>query len=256
MQADVTLTVAEGKRLIAKGVAALPQVVKAKKQGLIVISTGSTNAYVVEEILGYSIEKRAYLTGHVKPAGVELELPEKLSDVVLKDGKLLEGIDRYEAARQLKAGDVFIKGANALNYDKKVAGVTAVSLSGGTVGGCLGFIVGQKATLVIPVGLEKLVVHDIQEIARVITRGDEQANEIPSLFPITGIIVTELEALQLLTGARAWHVASGGLAGAEGGIRLLLDGDREDVKKALDLIESIHGEPPFFAGDEILLRSE
>ena len=48
-KALISLTVSEGKRLIGKAVAALPQVQAARKQGKLIIATGITNAYVAEE---------------------------------------------------------------------------------------------------------------------------------------------------------------------------------------------------------------
>jgi len=250
LQANVVLTVSESKRLIAKGVAALPCVKRALQKGLVVISTGTTNAYVLEEILGKTIEKAAYVTGRTTPANVRQSdyFPKKrLHDVVLRDGKIVEELDRYSGANELKAGDVFIKGANALNYDRKIAGVTIGGPgSGGTVGAVMGPIISRRATLVIPVGLEKLIAHDIIEIVNVLSEGDELANHVPTLYPVTGTIVTEIEALEtLFPGLRVLHVASGGVLGAEAGVRLLLCGDSEVVASALKLVESIQGEPPF-----------
>ncbi|MBW2262654.1 MAG: hypothetical protein JRG91_11825, partial [Deltaproteobacteria bacterium] len=48
MQASFTLTVAESKRLIAKGVAAIPEVARARREGTLIVGRGSTNAYVLE----------------------------------------------------------------------------------------------------------------------------------------------------------------------------------------------------------------
>ena len=48
----VTLTVAEGKRLIAKGLLALDEVQAALKEGYLCITLGTTSSYLVEEILG------------------------------------------------------------------------------------------------------------------------------------------------------------------------------------------------------------
>ena len=45
------LTPAAGKRLIAKGVTALPAVRAALLQGTVVIVAGTTNGYVAEEVL-------------------------------------------------------------------------------------------------------------------------------------------------------------------------------------------------------------
>jgi hypothetical protein len=57
--------------------------------------------------------------------------------------------------------------------------------------------------------------------------------------------VTEIEAIEGLTGARAFPIAAGGIGGAEGSMRLLLRGSREQVSNALKLIDAIQGEPPF-----------
>lgn len=75
ISALVALTPSESKRVIAKGVAALPEVKRAMKPGLIVIGRGTTNAFVAEELTGDKIEnKRHYAAesivggqrGHVK----------------------------------------------------------------------------------------------------------------------------------------------------------------------------------------------
>jgi len=53
--AIVVLEPAESKRLIAKAVAALPEVKAVLKKGILVIGWGTTNAFVVEEVLGKTI---------------------------------------------------------------------------------------------------------------------------------------------------------------------------------------------------------
>ena len=248
MQANIVLTVSESKRLIARAVSILPCVRRALKDGLTVIATGTTTSYVAEEILGRPISKRRYVTGYTRPAALDpkQELAEdNLPDIVLRNGELVQGITRGEAARQFTPGDVFIKGGNALNYDRKIVGVTIGGGEAGTMGANLGPIIGLGATLVLPIGLEKLVAHDIMASVRALGEGDERANDTPQLFPATGEIVTEIEALDLLTGAQAIHVGSGGILGAEGAVRLLLCGDRETVTRALEIVEAIQGEPNF-----------
>jgi hypothetical protein len=65
----VTLTPSESKRLIAKGVMKLEEVPRALKHGAIIISLGTTNAYVAEEILNAvsesieCIDKQRYAAG-------------------------------------------------------------------------------------------------------------------------------------------------------------------------------------------------
>ena len=68
---------------------------------------------------------------------------------------------------------------------------------------------------------------------------------LQSMFLLTGEIVTELEAIHILTGATAFQAGGGGIGGAEGGVWLVFRGTRDQVQKTLDLIKSIQGEPPY-----------
>lgn len=245
MKRQVVLTVSESKRLIAKGVAALPEVQRAMKEGMVVVATGTTNAYVLEELWGKEFDKRRYRSGITTPTTPEKqEEPqgERIPDIVFRKGEVAEGLDRYNAVEHMGKGDVYLKGANALDYVGGVAGVLIGSPTGGTVGAVLGNIVGKKIDLVIPIGLEKLVYDDINELHWLASQDDSEG---PSLWPITGTIVTEIEALGLLTGVDAYLYAAGGVAGAEGAVRLLLEGTEDQVEAALELVESIEGEPRY-----------
>lgn len=245
MKKQVVLTVAESKRLIAKGVAALPQVQKAMKEGMVVVATGTTNAYVLEELWGKKFDKRRYRSGMTTPKPPEkLDEPqeERIPDVVFKNGEVAEELDRYNAVEHMGKGDIYLKGANALDYVKGMAGVLIGSSTGGTVGAVIGNIIGKKISLFIPVGLEKLVYEDIDELHWLASQEDSEG---PSLWPITGTIITEIEALGILTGVDAYLYAAGGVAGAEGAVRLLLDGTDEQVEAALKLVGSIKGEPRY-----------
>jgi len=93
------------------------------------------------------------------------------------------------------------------------------------------------------VGLEKEVPYDIVEASQLLASDEEQLGNVLSLFPIHGEIFTEIEALGILYGVDVIPVAAGGIAGAEGGLRLLLLGERDDVQDAVAFIESIQGEP-------------
>ncbi len=244
MKAEVVLTVAESKRLIAKGVAALDFVQEKLENGVVVVTTGTTNGCIYEELTGKTIDRRTYVTGRTVPAkGAPSWKGETIPDLVLVNGQPAPDLDRFSALDRMKAGDVYIKGANALNYAIGVAGITIGHPRGGTIGGAIGTIVGKKLQLLIPVGLEKEVPFDIQESAELIGEPDEHLGHIHSLWPVHGTIFTEIEALELLCGVDAYAVAAGGIAGAEGGLRLLLDGDADAVREAVALVESIQGEP-------------
>jgi len=249
MKAELVLTVSESKRLIAKGVACLDFVQARLNEGVIVLATGSTNAYVYEELTGRAIDKRTYLTGRTTPAKTRLEWKvDHIPDLVLVNGQPASELDRFTALALMKAGDVYIKGANALNYATGLAGITISDPSGGTIGGAMGAIIGKKLRLLIPVGLEKEVPFDIRKASALAAGAEGRVGAVHSVWPIQGTIFTEIEALKVLCSVDAYPVAAGGIGGAEGGLRLLLLGGNQAVRQALDLVKSIQGEPPFGAG--------
>jgi len=201
---------------------------------------------VVEEITGKKIEKAAYVRGRVEPVegGKKLPSVNVLDDLVLENGKETS-LPLTEAVKKLEPGDVVIKGANALDYRNKLAGVNIRDLSSGTTGIIMPHVVGKKAYLVIPIGLEKLVAGDLVDISLKMREPVESLNPVQSMFLITGEIVTELEAIKVLTGATAFQASAGGIAGAEGAAWVVFRGTRDQVTKVMELVESIQGEPPF-----------
>jgi len=253
MKAQIVLTVAESKRLIARAVSQMPQVKKVLENGVLAIATGTTNSYVVEEILGKPIDKTSYRSGMVlpaKPTGPLTLSPDIMPDVVLKDGKPAAELDRFSAVREMQPGDVFIKGCNALHYPTRTAGILMGMEDGGTIGNTIGHIVGRRVELILPVGLEKAVFGNFQQISSMIAERDDTVGTFPRLMPIWGTIVTEIEAIELLTGATAIHMASGGVGGAEGAVWLLISGTAEEVRDALALVKEIQGEPPWALSGE------
>ncbi len=250
VQAQVILTVSEGKRLIAKAVSEMPVVKQALQDGMVVIARGTTNTYVAEELTGQKIAHGAYVIGWTGPAkgGQAPEPGERIEDIVLVNGQVQTGMSMDDALNALKAGDVVIKGANALDREHKTAGVLiggGPNSSAGTTGKVYPVVVSRKAHLVIPIGLEQQVQGDVIDIANKMREPVESLNNIPSMFLVTGHILTEIEALELLTGASVFQAAAGGIAGAEGSSRLICRGTREQVEKALAIAESIQGEPAF-----------
>jgi len=241
MKAHVVLTVPESKRLIAKGVSAMGIVKKALAEGMVTIAKGTTNGRVVEEILGEKIDRSSYVTGNIRPsrgARGDVRLSASLPDIVLRKGKKVEELSSVDSVAEMKQGDVFIKGCNAVNYQQKLGGILiGHPTTGGTIGGTVGAIFSKKIHLVLPVGLEKSVYADMNEISRKVREDDEYVRNAPTLMPVSGHIVTEIEALEILAGVKALQVAAGGVAGAEGSVWLLVEGDRSQVEKALEIIE-------------------
>jgi hypothetical protein len=245
MKRQFVLTVAESKRLIAKAVAALPEVQKAMNEGTVVVATGTTNGYVLEELWGKKIDKRCYRSGTTAPDEPEKSPQpqgERIPDVVFVKGKVEPKYDRVNAVKDMKKGDVYIKGANALDYLGNMAGILIGGLDGSTIGNTLGHIIGKQINLIIPIGLEKLTYEDINELYMLASDEDYEG---PRMWPITGIIITEIEALGILAGVDAYLYSAGGVAGAEGAVRLLVEGTEEEIEETLELIKSIKGEPRY-----------
>jgi hypothetical protein len=245
MKIEAVLTVSQSKRLIARGVRNHPVVKAAYNNGVIGICRGSTCTYVAEEFIGRPIEPFAYTTGLTLPRFPEPPVTKPSSpmhDVIIRAGEVhMDGETVIDASSNMGAGDVIVKGANALNYDRGVAGCLVGHPKGGTVGGFWGPLYGRKIQLVIPVGLEKEIAGDIIGISR-LTMDSNSGN---SLMPMTGIIITEIEAIELLSGASATQIASGGLRGAEGAVRLLIEGSDTEVAKAREIITVLEAEKPF-----------
>jgi hypothetical protein len=248
VQAQVVLTVAEGKRLIAKAIPQMPIVKQALENGMVIVARGTTNTYVAEELLGRKIPHGSFVLGRTYPEKNAKRFKETdriKKEIVLIQGQLQEDLSLDQAVRKLKPGDVVMKGANALDYDKKLAAVVAASADGGTTGTILPYLGARKAHLVIPVGLEKQVAGDIVDITRKMRQPVKSLNWVPTMFLLPGEVFTELEAIELLSGVQVFQAAAGGIGGAEGSVRLVLRGPRNKIEAALELIDQVHGEPPF-----------
>jgi len=149
--------------------------------------------------------------------------------------------------KKMGAGDVFIKGANAIDPCGN-AGIFLGSPIGGTVGRVLGSAMAKGITIVIPVGLEKMIPTPISKAAveAGIGRMDYSMGMPVGLIPLNGTVVDEVKAFQILTGAEAIPIGAGGVGGAEGAITLVIKGPDSQVKKSLQIANSVKGtqEPP------------
>ena len=242
--AIVVILPRESKRLLARAVVQLPEVKRALESGWFVVSRGVTPSYIVEELLGESLPKENCTAGIVTEGrlGSTVEA-NRLGPWVFKDGRLSD-VPAPDALAQFTARDVSVKGASAVDADGNV-GVLAANEIGGTVGGIWPTIASRGCHWITPVSLERLILPRIPEAARATGNflWDYTMGSSVGLMPV-GIAdaVTEIQALEVLTGVTAVHVASGGVIGSEGAVILALEGDRETVRTAFELVESLKGE--------------
>jgi hypothetical protein len=111
------------------------------------------------------------------------------------------------------------------------------------------YVTGRKAHLVIPVGLEKQTCGRVTKTATMMRQPVESLNDIPSMFLLTGRIFTEIEAIKTFADVSVFQAAAGGIGGAEGAVWLVVRGAENEVRKVLDAVEQIQGEPPFVEKD-------
>lgn len=246
MQTQVVLTSSQSKRLIARGIAAWQPLAAAMKSGFVAVAKGTTNGYIIEELTGAPFEKHLYILGRTAPAGADTSWARgTLPDVVFKNGKRLEGVSLAEAVSQMGPGDIFLKGANAINYDLAQAAVQIGHPTGGTLGATVGTIVSRRIRFVHPVGLEKTVPGDLVAASQRLSTEGAALGDADGLWATTAELFTEIESIETLFPIEAVPIAAGGIAGAEGAVTLALFGAEADLRNALELVSEIQKEPPF-----------
>ncbi len=248
------LTPAAGKRLIGKALVAHPVVSSVLKTGTIVIVAGTTNSYVAEEILT-SIGQEQGFNGRRFFRGVTLppsrhttdtgRLPDESKfpgDVIITNGIWQKGQTIFDVIDDLKKGDLILKGANALDLFHKRAAILIGHPKAGTIGVALQAVVGRRVQLILPVGIEKRIDGDLDIIAQKLNAPSAKG---PRFFPVPGQVFTEIDAIKLLTGAKAEIIATGGVSGAEGSCWLGVSGTEVQMVVVKSLIKMINSEPPF-----------
>ncbi len=243
----VRLTVAEGKRLIAKGLLVNEAVQSKLTKGMVIITRGTTNTYIAEEFVKFAEPRGAFVTGKITPHG-QADFSKdvaKTAEIVIVDGAVVD-MDYTSALAQAKEGDIVFKGANMLNYELGQAGVCIGRADAGTVGAFAPYLSSGAVNWVIPVGLEKDSSFDLYAISDMLAHNSERRNRTTLLWVTdTAEIYTEIEAIREFADVDILPIANGGVSGAEGGVSLMLCGSAEEVQKATLAVEAVLGESPF-----------
>ena len=239
MKASAVLLPHASKRLIARGVSAHPMVRHAMAEGTVVITLGTTNAYVADELLGRTIDHGAFAAGVIDDRwNINARIAES-KEIVVRAGEAVD-VEPEELLGSLGPDDVVIKGGNALDPYGAV-GVLMASASGGTVGRYVAAALARGVPILIPISVGKSIHTSIAELSlRMGSKCIELSAGIPSgLYPLTGHVLSEIEALELLFDVQAMHVASGGIGRGAGSVSLLLEGEEAAVRQAFAFAESL-----------------
>ncbi|MBF0582657.1 MAG: hypothetical protein HQL80_00330 [Magnetococcales bacterium] len=239
----VVIRPAEGQHLIGRAVAALPQVQARTRSGRMVIVGGSTTRHVVWALTGSDPGLESFAVGWVRdgalgetPAAGRGPGPLLFEEGVQTRGWPAPLLDRFTA------GDVYIKGANAIDAQGNAA-VLIGSPTGGTIGAALAILLARGGQLILPVSLGKTI-PSVPAACGLLGQGrlDRVMGTPVGYIPIMAgcaTLVTEIQALRLLCGVEATLVAAGGVADCTGAIILHLQGQPEQLDNAWDLLTAI-----------------
>ena len=242
MKASVVLSAGAAKRVIAKGVVVLPTVKNALVKGTIVITLGTTNAIVAEEILGRAIDRTAFAAGFIDNRFNINERLGEMDKIIIRNGEEIE-IDQQELLDSLGASDVIIKGGNAIDPWGNV-GVLMASRTAGTVGRYYSIALARGVEVVIPISLQKAIHTPIDELAHAMGSGKVNLSMglVCGMHPIVGRVVTEIDALEALFPVQVAQIAGGGVGSGAGSVSLLITGQESAVRAAFDLVKNISAE--------------
>jgi len=241
MKAMMTLTVAEGKRLIAKAIARTPEVRRAREGGKILLKGGTTVSAVAEELVGVPM----LISGRISPRGFKAtRIPCDAPHVMLIEGSSWRKVDDElpDVVAALGDGDVFVTGANVIDAHGGAAMAVGAPL-GDRPGRVLAGIQAQGVPILVAAGLEKLIPGSVADAVRAAGRKgvDFSTGMSVGLVPIFGRVVTEVEAVRLLAGVQCQVIARGGVDGAEGGVGLSVWGDAAGVESIFRLVLDLKG---------------
>ncbi len=270
------LTPPESKKLIAQAVCQIPGVKAALNDGIVALHPSSSTYFIADAILGHRPPTKVWVCGAVLPKGLCSDAisgallsgegqpppvePAKVSWTghkrdftftwVFKQGKLEPGRPLKDVLDEMGPGDYYMKGVNAIDYSGKVGILIGSGKQpslhdevGGTIGRAMAHAKQKGFQILFPVGLEKLIPTSIEEASRE-TLPRNLSYSLGSgcyLLPGQGKVVTEVDAIKILSGATAVPVAAGGLSGAEGAVVLVVKGEAKEVNKAVEWAEKVKG---------------
>ena len=245
MRASIVLTPAESKRLIAKAVVQKSNVKKAMERAYIILCEGSTNVMIAQELFGMDVLCENFICGTSAGGVLCISEPEIRSTfpLVAYKGKITN-LPYEKALEDFHLDTVIIKGGSAIDKHGLV-GVIVSGYDGGVLPKLMGVSVSQGIRMICPIGLEK-VVFSVREAAK--HAGGKRFNYSMGadygLFVVPNAdVVTEIDAIKILSGAEATHIASGGIDGSEGAVILSCEGHINEINKVTEIVESIKGEP-------------
>lgn len=252
MKVQVCLTPAEQKRLVGKAVANMELVQRAYREGTIGFALCTTNAYILQELTGRKIKPEKYACGLIIPRGTCItDAKYQSPEIVIIKGKTRElnfpEENLIDYVEEMGPNDIIIKSGNALDCEGNAATLIG-EFNGGEIGKIYPWIMSKGIKLIVPMTLDKLISTSIKECIKEcsILEISRSMGLKVSLFPLPGMVVTTIKAVEMLSGASAIPIGGGGVGGGQGSVVMLIKGSEKQVMKAWAIIEDIKGEPDIY----------
>lgn len=222
---------AASKYLIARAVSSLPQVEQAFHTGKLIIGSGTTNLLIAEELLQTRFpDYEPYVAGVITQRSACATDPQQRQGAwCIEKGQL---IDRpwVDFLQEFGPGDIFIKGANALDSYGNI-GILMGDPQGGTIGQAIGIVKARGLEMIVPVGYEKLIPSCLQAEPRMgMHKTAMRIGLSLGYMVVSGTTrITEVESFKTLFDADAVPVAAGGVGGMEGAVVWAIECADEDL---------------------------
>ena len=241
MRIQITLTVPENKKIIAKGIALRPDIKKALSSGKVLLKGGTTVSAICEELCGRPLK----ISGRITQNGTmgHRKIEDAWHCAIIERGEIVNIDGRVqEAVLKLGKDDIMIIGANAFDSYGNAAMMIGRPLGGG-VGPSLIGIMSQINQVIIAVGTEKMVGGNLNKAIKEAARScvDISMGMAVGLIPLSGEIYTELDAVSTLTGINPLVIGRGGIRGGEGSTTFIVDGDEKTLSGFFNMVNSIKG---------------
>lgn len=213
---QVTLTVEEGKEVIALGLLRHPAFLDTKEKGKILFKGGTTVSKVTEKLIDMPLR----ISGRITQRGTvsSKDIIEGPHSIMYSKGSWRNADDDIiEIVGKFSRKDLIVCGANAIDY-KGNAAIMAGSPGGGEVGKSLSSWYTEGTKIIIPVGIEKMIPGDLNEIISKTGRTGKAISWGMSvgLMPIKGEVFTEIDAIKQLGNVDCFAIGAGGLGEAQG----------------------------------------
>lgn len=236
-----SLTVSEGKWLIAHAISRMKSVQHAMKNGKVIFKGGTTVSCVAEILIGIPLR----ICGRISERGsVSSETRSGAAHSILYSKGEVINIDEDFDDRLLEIGtdDILITGANIIDIYRNAA-MLAGSPAGNRCGRGVSAMTVEGVKVIIAAGLEKLIPGSVYDSVKNSHRKgvDSSRGMACGLFPIVGEIITELNAIQEISNVDVVLIGKGGISGGEGSCLFQAWGAEKEILQLENVLNMCYG---------------